>query len=261
MNTSAQAFKALHIPGDPMVLFNIWDAGSAKVVADAGAQAIATGSYGVAEAQGYTDGEALPLEAALANLERILLVTDVPVSIDMESGYGNTPEEVRTSVASAYSAGAAGINIEDRLPGEVMRTPVTEQAARIRAAADCGIFVNARCDVFRGQPAERHGPELVEQVLVRARAYADAGAGGLFVPFTVHRSSIAAICNASPIPVNIIWTPAAAGGFSNRAELAELGVARISHGHRPWAAAMEWLAAEAQSVMEGRAPSYDDVST
>ena len=143
------------------------------------------------------------------------------------------------------------------MPGMDALTAAGEQSLRIKAAADTGIFVNARCDVSRGRPAEDHGPALVEQGLERARAYADAGASGLFVPFTTNRACIASICEASPIPVNIIWTPASAGGFSNRAELAELGVARISHGHRPWAAAMAWLGQEAVTVFSGEAATYD----
>ncbi|MDN3644911.1 isocitrate lyase/phosphoenolpyruvate mutase family protein [Pontixanthobacter aestiaquae] len=257
--TAIESFKNLHIPGDPLLLFNIWDAGSAKAVADAGAKAIATGSYGVAQAQGFADGEGFPLSAVLSNLERIASVTDLPISIDMESGYGSSPEQVTESVRAAMKAGAAGINLEDRMPGLDALTPIEDQTARIAAAAKTGLFVNARCDVFRGQPAETHGPELNEQVAERARAYADAGAGGLFVPFTTNRACIAAICEASPIPVNIIWTPASEGGFSNPSELAELGVARISHGHRPWAAAMAWLSGEAKSVFAGSTPSYDTV--
>ena len=251
------AFKALHVPGDPLVLFNIWDAGSAKAVGGAGAKAIATGSFGVAEAQGFADGEAFGLEDALVNLRRIVSVTELPVTLDMESGYGTTAEDVRHSVAAARAAGAAGINLEDRMPGVAALTPVAEQSARIAAAAASDLFVNARCDAFRGQPAATHGPDLVAAVLERARAYADAGATGLFVPFLTDRACIAAICETSPLPVNILWTPASAGGFSNRAELAELGVARISHGHRPWAAAMAWLAQAARSVLAGEAPPYD----
>ncbi len=251
------AFKALHVPGDPLVLFNIWDAGSAKAVAGAGAKAIATGSYGVAEAQGFADGEAFGLGVALVNLQRIIGVTDLPVTLDMESGYGATAEDVGRSVAAARAAGAAGINLEDRMPGVAELTPLAEQVARIAAAAASGLFVNARCDAFRGKPFEAHGPDLVEEVLNRALAYFDAGASGLFVPFTTSRACIAEICEQSLLPVNIIWTPASAGGFSGSAELAELGVARISHGHRPWAAAMGWLADSARAVLNGAAPPYD----
>ena len=128
------AFKALHIPGNPLVLFNIWDAGSAKAVAGAGAKAIATGSYGVAEAQGFKDGEAFGLEDALVNLRRILGVTDLPVTLDMESGYGGRAEDVGRSVAAACAAGAAGINLEDRMPGVAALTPVAEQCEIGRAS-------------------------------------------------------------------------------------------------------------------------------
>ena len=257
MTSKIETFARLHVPGNPLILFNIWDAGSAKAVGEAGAQAIATGSYGVAEAQGFKDGEAFTLDLALTNLERIIGVTDLPVTLDMESGYGTTAEEVGRSVAAARTAGAVGINLEDRMPGMTELTPVAEQARRIAAAAESGLFVNARCDVFRGKVPESHGPELVEQVLERARAYADAGSNGLFVPFTTNRACIAAICEKSPLPVNIIWTPASADGFSGRGELAELGVSRISHGHRPWAAAMDWLSAAAKAVLSGDAPPYD----
>lgn len=257
MNAKVEAFRALHVPGDPLLLFNIWDAGSAKAVAGAGAKAVATGSYGVAEAQGFKDGETFPLDRALDVLAGVLRVTDLPVTFDMEAGYGDTPQEVAVSVAQAYAVGAVGINMEDRMPGVAALNPVAVQVSRISAAASSGLFVNARCDVFRGQPAESHGSALVGQVLERARAYAAAGAMGLFVPFTTNRACIAAICEGSPLPVNIIWTPASASGFSGRAELAELGVARISHGHRPWAAAMDWLAAAAGKVLAGEAPPYD----
>ncbi|WP_338445528.1 isocitrate lyase/phosphoenolpyruvate mutase family protein [Pelagerythrobacter marensis] len=250
--SKVDAFRALHIPGDPLVLFNIWDAGSARVVAKAGAPAIATGSYGVAESLGYSDGETVPLDLVLANLARIVAVTDLPVSIDMEAGYGERPEDVAASVARARDAGAAAINMEDRGPGQDALVPVAEQAERLAAAASTGLFINARCDVFRGRDAASDGAELVAATLDRARAYADAGAGGLFVPFLADAGCIAAICEASPLPVNILWSPAC----GDRAALAKLGVARISHGHQPWEAAMTLLEREARAVLAGGTPGY-----
>lgn len=245
-------FRALHVPGDPLVLFNIWDAGSAKAVAAAGAQAIATGSYGVARARGSSDGENLSLDAALANLAEILSVTGLPVSIDMEAGYGATPAQVGTSVARARELGAAGINMEDRLPGSGDLLATAEAAARIGAAASTGLFVNARCDTFRGRDVVADGMALIDATLDRARAYADAGASGLFVPFLADAGCIAAICEGSPLPVNILWSPPC----GDRAALAALGVARISHGHQPWAAAMAWLEAQATAVLGGAIPPY-----
>ncbi len=246
------AFKALHVPGNPLILINIWDAGSVKAVAVAGAKAIATGSWGVASAQGSSDGENFPLDEALANLTRIHSVTDLPVTIDMESGYGADPAAVAASVAQAREAGASGINMEDRLPGHKELVAIADQAQRYRAAADSGLFVNARCDLFLGQDAAQDGDALVAATLERARAYADAGASGLFVPFLLDPKCIAAICAASPLPVNILRGKS---GPSHK-ELAELGVARISHGHQPWAAAMAWLTGQAQQVFGGGEPDY-----
>ena len=246
------AFKALHIPGEPLILINIWDAGSARAVAAAGAKAIATGSFGVAGAQGRADGEDFPLEDVFENLARILSVTDLPVTIDMEAGYGADPAAVGASVGRAKDAGAAGINMEDRLPGANELLPIADAVARYRAATATGIFVNARCDTFRGADAAKDGDALVVATLERARAYADAGAGSLFVPFLLDPKCIAAICDGSPLPVNILRGK---GGPTHQ-ELAALGVARISHGHQPWAAAMEWLAGQAQQVLGGAEPDY-----
>lgn len=252
MTNSIETFRALHVPGDPMVLFNIWDAGSAKAVAGAGAKAIATGSYGVAEAQGFKDGETFSIEDALRNLERILSVTDLPVTLDFESGYGDTPTEVAASVERARAYGAAGINMEDRMPGETALLPVAQAAERVGAAAQSGLFVNARCDVYRGIKPEDYGLHLIDDVLERAEAYAVAGAGGLFVPFLGDHPTITTICKASPLPVNILWGP----GRGTRAELAACGVARISYGHGPWAAAMDWLAGQARAVFAGEIVPY-----
>ncbi len=251
--SAADTFRALHVPGDPLVLFNIWDAGSAKVVAQAGARALATGSYAVAEAHGLGDGETLTLDLVLANLQRIVTVAgDLPVTLDVESGYGARPADVAASVARARDAGAAGINMEDRMPGKDSLVPLAEQAERIAAAAASGLFVNARCDMFRGRDAAVEGPTLVEALLERARAFADAGASGLFVPFLADPPLIAAICERAPLPVNILWSPA----LGEREALAALGVARISHGHQPWAAVKSMLARETERVLAGGVPSY-----
>lgn len=252
MTDQIAQFKALHIPGDPLILVNIWDAGSARAVATSGAKAIATGSWGVACAQGSADGENFPLSDALANLTRIRSVTDLPVSIDMEAGYGVDAAAVGESVGCAKSAGAAGINMEDRMPGTNDLVPISDAAKRVGAAADSGLFVNARCDMFRGQDPAKDGKALVAAVLERARAYADAGAGGLFVPFLADARCIAAICDASPLPVNILRSKA---GPTHK-ELAGLGVARISHGHQPWAAAMAWLSGQTAKILAGGEPDY-----
>ena len=252
MNKKIQTFGDLHIPGDPLILVNIWDAGSAKAVAAAGAKALATGSYGVAGAQGIADGEAFSLDDAIVNLEHIVAASDLPVSIDMEAGYGEDAGEVRRSVQRAFDAGASGINMEDRMPGENDLIAPEIFAERVAAAASTGLWVNARCDVFRGQSAAMDGDALVEQVLKRATIYADAGAGSLFVPFLSDEKCIGAICGASPLPVNILRSSEG----PSAAELASLGVARISHGHQPWAAAMHWLTGQAEKIFGGAEPDY-----
>jgi len=233
------------MPGRPLVLFNIWDAGSAVAVAGAGAKAIATGSWGVAGSLGFKDGETLPLDLAVANLERILAVTDLPVTIDMEAGYGDDSAEVGRSVARSASAGAVGINLEDKDPVTRQLFPVAQASERIAAAAATGLFVNARADHFILTPKAEHCAAGVEAVLERARAYADSGARGLFAPFLHDDALIGRLCEASPLPVNILTGP----GCPPHARLAELGVARISHGHGPWAAAMAWLAEEARNAI------------
>lgn len=248
----AEAFRAPHIPGHPLVLFNIWDAGSAKAVAAAGAAALATGSWSVAAAHGLADGEALPLELALANLRRIVAATDLPVTIDLESGYGASPAEVGQTVAQAIAAGAIGCNLEDSVPGDSSLRPVAEAAQRIAAAraacerAGVAAFVNARTDVFFQGPSETHDHAMVEAALGRARAYADAGADGLFVPGLVDERLIARVVEGSPLPVNIMMGP----GTPPIPRLAELGVARVSHGPGPYLTAMRALEAAARAVMD-----------
>ena len=245
-------FKLLHVSGDPLILVNIWDAGSAKAVEAAGAKALATGSYGVAGAQGMDDGEHFPFDMVLANLEKIVTATDLPVSIDMEAGYGDTPAEVSASVSRARDLGACGINMEDRLPGETDLLPIKGYCDRLEAAAASGLFINARCDVFRGHSAEADRKTLVEDAIERANAYANSGADGFFVPFLSDGDCIAEICEKSPLPVNILRSP---DSYTHK-QLAEMGVARISHGHQSWAAAMAWLEGQAKQVLEGGEPDY-----
>ncbi|HEY8051463.1 MAG TPA: isocitrate lyase/phosphoenolpyruvate mutase family protein, partial [Steroidobacteraceae bacterium] len=127
MKTRAEAFRALHVAGRPLVLFNVWDAGSAKAVAAAGASAIATGSWSVAAANGFTDGEQIPLDMALENLRRIVAATVLPVTVDLESGYGKSAVEVGRTIGRAIEAGAVGCNLEDSFPESGKLRESTEQ--------------------------------------------------------------------------------------------------------------------------------------
>jgi 2-methylisocitrate lyase-like PEP mutase family enzyme len=235
----ARWFAALHVPGDPLVLFNAWDAGSAKAVAEGGAKAIATGSWSVAAAHGYGDGEGLPLTLALANAERIAEAVELPVTIDFEGGYAEAPELVATNMAMLTACGAIGCNFEDgMLGGEGLHAPGA-QAARIAAATRAGgpdFFINARTDLFLKAQATDHAG-LVDEAIDRGAAYAEAGASGFFVPGLVDLGLLERLCAAVKLPVNVMVWP----GVPSRAEFAGVGVARISHGPGPYRLAMAAL--------------------
>ncbi len=246
----AEQFRALHIPGKPFVLFNVWDAGSAKAVAASGAKAIATGSWSVASANGFEDGERIALAMAIDNLRRIVGVTGLPVTIDLERGYGEAPEAVGETIGLAFDAGAVGCNLEDSFPANGKLRETVDQAARIRRArqsadaANIRFFINARTDVFFQRAAEHHDDAMVTEALERARAYAEAGADGLFAPGLADINLIARLAKASPLPLNIMvgdTTPPLRA-------LAECGVARVSHGPRPYLLAMKALGEAARAA-------------
>ena len=249
--SKARAFTALHIPGKPLVLFNVWDAGSAKAVADAGAKALATGSWSVAAANGYPDGERIPLDLAMGNLSRIVRATALPVSVDIESGYGKTAEEVGRTVARTLEAGAVGCNLEDSFPENGTLRETAEQVARIRAArkaaeaAKIPYFINARSDVFFQAPAPQHDAAMLEAAITRARAYAEAGASGFFAPGLVDRELIARLTAACPLPLNVMVSK----GTPALSSLGEAKVARISHGPGAYLTAMRSLTEAARAAM------------
>jgi 2-methylisocitrate lyase-like PEP mutase family enzyme len=256
VTTSGQAAKAetlrsLHVSGRPLVLFNIWDAGTAKAVAAAGARALATGSWSVAAANGFADGERLPLDLAIDNLARIVRAADLPVTIDLESGYGETAGEVARSVARAIEAGAVGCNLEDSFPRDGSLRDTGEQAERIAAArsaageAGVALFINARTDVFFQKPAQAHDKAMVHAALDRAKVFAGAGADGLFVPGMVDEALIAHLVEASLLPVNIMVE----ANTPSLSRLAELGVARVSHGPGPYLAMMKVLGDAARAAL------------
>jgi 2-methylisocitrate lyase-like PEP mutase family enzyme len=245
-----EQFRALHIPGKPLVLFNIWDAGGAKAVATGGAKAIATGSWSVANANGFADGERIPLALAIDNLRRIVGATDLPVTIDLESGYGDSPEVVGQTIALAIDAGAVGCNLEDSFPANGKLRETVDQADRIRCArqtadaANIRFFINARTDVFFQRPPEQHDDAMVAETIERARAYAEAGADGVFAPGLANISLIARLVEASRLPLNIMVGDATPPVRA----LAEHGVARVSHGPRPYLMAMKALEQAARAA-------------
>ncbi|MGZ3518139.1 MAG: isocitrate lyase/PEP mutase family protein [Vulcanimicrobiaceae bacterium] len=246
----AKQFKALHIAGNPLILFNIWDAGGARAAAAGGAKAIATSSWSVANANGFADAEKMPRKFAIDNLCRIAAATDLPVTIDLEAGYGDSPEMVGETVSLAIDAGAVGCNLEDSFPTDGKLRETIEQVERIRRArqvadaANSGFFINARSDVFFQAPPDQHDDSMIAEAIERACAYAAAGADGIFMPGLADRELIAKLARASPIPLNIM----VGDSTPPLRKLGELGVARVSYGPGPYFIAMKALEEAARAA-------------
>ncbi|GAA0328660.1 isocitrate lyase/phosphoenolpyruvate mutase family protein [Sphingomonas oligophenolica] len=251
MSYKFQAFSALHVPGDPLILYNAWDPGSARAVASAGAKAIATGSWSVAAAQAYGDGEALPLELALAGAARIAGAVDLPVTIDFEGGYAVEPAAVAANATRLVATGAIGCNFEDQVVGGEGLHPVDFQVARIaaiRAATGRDFFINARTDIFLQNGPATHDEAKADEAIARGNAYAAAGASGFFVPGLVDLALLQKISRAVRLPINFMAFPGAPG----TRDVADAGVARISHGPNPYRTAMAALTAAAQEAFDWR---------
>jgi len=224
-STRAATFHGLHDhPSRPLVLVNVWDAASARLVEDAGATAIATTSAGVAWSRGRPDGNTLTRAEAMDAVARIVASVSVPVTVDIESGYADDADGVARTVDAVLEAGGVGINIED---GRLHPEALADRIGAARRAADRAgvrLFVNARTDVHLAGLVD---PErLLAETLERARRYRGAGADGVFVPGVRDAETIRALVESIDGPVNVMAGP----GSPTVAELARLGVARISLG-------------------------------
>ena len=242
-----ERFAALHVPGDPLILYNIWDVGSAQAVVRAGAKALATGSHPVADANGFSDGQGVPIDFALANAKRIVDSVEVPVTIDFEGGYAVEPEEVGDNVARLAQTGAVGCNFEDQVIGGEGVHPLDLQQRRIaaiRAAVGPDFFINARTDLFLKE--QDHNDSLVDRVIERGKAFADSGASGFFVPRLSDSRQIERAVREVQLPLNVIAFP----GAPPKSEWASAGVARISHGPFPHRALMEQLEKMARAAID-----------
>lgn len=230
-------FHALHRQPRPLMLTNAWDAGSARLFASQGAQAIATTSAGVAWSLGYRDGDVLPLDEHVACVRRIRRVIGVPLSVDIEGGYSDDPAAVREAVARFLDAGAVGINLQDgSAPPELLCRKIdAARAAASRAGVD--LYINIRCDVLARQLAPRAG--WVDETLHRARLYDAAGANGLFPLAATDPADIAALAAGTPLLLNVIAWP----GLPPVAQLDALGVRRVSTGS--WIPQTLWARAAA----------------
>ena len=249
----AKVFHALHIKGDPVILYNIWDPGSASVVAGAGAKALATGSAPVAMTQNYPDGEKIPLETALMNVARIVEQTELPVSLDFEGAYSSEPAGVLANIKRALATGVVGFNFEDQIVGTANLYGIAEQTDRISAVREAiddsgtGAFLNARTDIFLKNARDRHGAAMLDLALERAEAFVSAGADGFFAPGLADPVLIGRLCSSVSIPVNIIALP----GTPPTEELKTLGVSRISYGPVPYRKLMAALSADAKVAFSG----------
>lgn len=230
LNAKARLLRSLH-DGPALVLPNAWDTASAVLIEAAGAAAVATTSAGVSWSLGRQDGERLTRDEMTAVIARIAAAVDVPVTADVEGGYGHEPGDVAATVEAVTGAGAAGINLEDSKAGEGTLFDAAAQAARIRAAREAAVaagvpdlVINARTDVYLfgiGEPEGRY-----DDVLERARAYAEAGADCLFVPGLLDLDVLKALVADAPVPVNAMAVPQG----PTVAELTAAGVRRISLG-------------------------------
>jgi 2-methylisocitrate lyase-like PEP mutase family enzyme len=245
----AEAFRGLHHRKQILVLLNAWDAASARIFEVAGAPAIATTSSGLAAARGYPDGQKIPRDMMVAALRQICRIVDIPVSADIEWGYGTTVGEVCDTVKAVIGAGAIGINIEDAMQNPTL---LVERIGAIREAAaarDVPLFINARTDVYlrgQGEPAARFA-----DAVRRLRAYEAAGADGLFAPGLGEPEVISKLLREIHLPLNIL----AGQGVPAAKELEGLGVKRVSMGGGLQRAALTQARRVAAEVLE--TGSYD----
>jgi 2-methylisocitrate lyase-like PEP mutase family enzyme len=232
------------------VLYNAWDAGSAKAIASAGAPVIATSSWAVAAAHGYEDGESIPFPLVEQILARVVRAVEVPVTVDVEGGYSNDPQACADNIARLVDHGVAGINFEDRIVSGTGLHDIKAQSERIRAirrmaeARSIPLFINARTDLYLGTGIAPM--EGIAEAQERAMAYAEAGASGFFVPGLVDLQAIAKLCEKIDLPLNVMVMP----GLPDAHELANVGAARISHGPGSYLRAMEAVRVAAQGVQQ-----------
>jgi 2-methylisocitrate lyase-like PEP mutase family enzyme len=259
-----KVFRALHAGPDMLVLPNAWDAGSARVIEAAGAKAIATSSAAVAWAHGYPDGQFLPFERMVAMVEEMTRIVRVPLSADIESGFGDTASAVEEPVARIVGAGAVGVNIEDGTDAPDLLCAKIERAKKVAAKAGVDLWVNARVDVYIRKLSD--GDAAFEESVRRAEIYKSAGADSIFVPALVDGPTIGRMVPRVGLPFNALaWA-----GLPDASTLKKLGVRRLSAGgwlarvayDRAYLAAQAFLAegkVEAFSHPEITVPNLNDL--
>jgi 2-methylisocitrate lyase-like PEP mutase family enzyme len=249
-----------------LVLPNAWDAGSARIFVEAGFKALATTSAGIAFSLGYPDGERISRDEMLAAVSRITRRIDVPITADMEAGYGITPTHVAETVRGVIDAGAVGMNLEDRVEDKpLIDFPLAVERVRAaRAAADAAgvpLVLNARTDAF--EAAELRPAQRFEEAVKRGNAFREAGADSVFVPFVGDRDTIERLVQSIRAPLNILGTPTA----PTLKDMATLGVRRVTFGSAPMRAtlglvrrmAREWRDKGTYGTLEAYGMPFSDL--
>ena len=242
----AQQFAALHRPGQPLLLPNPWDAGSARLLRWLGFEALATTSSGSAATLGVLDGQ-LDAEQALAHAATIAAATELPVSADLENGFADDPAGIAETARGAVGAGLAGFSIEDYSGDDSDPIyPFDEAAERVRVAAEVAHGGEARLVLTGRCENHLHGRDDLDDTIARLRAYQEAGADVLYAPGLTDSGQIRTLIDAVDRPVNVLALP----GVAPVPELASLGVARISVGGAFAFAAIDALVAAGNELRE-----------
>lgn len=247
----AENLRGLHCGEQPLVLINVWDVAGAKIVEELGFPAAATASAAISASLGFEDNEAIGRDAMLAVVKRIAGAVEIPVTADLEAGYGPTVEDAVATARGAIEAGAVGLNFEDSAHKDTSILYDAElQAARIRAIREVGaqlgvpLVINARTDVFFR--TELPDEEKFRESVRRGKIYLEAGADCIYVLGPTDESIIERLVKAIPAPLNMLALPEA----PSIARMAELGVKRISYGPRPMRHAMTAFREAAQHVRD-----------
>jgi 2-methylisocitrate lyase-like PEP mutase family enzyme len=267
-SSKAESFRAMHYGPHILLLPNAWDSASARIFEESAFSAIATTSAGIAFALGYRDGQRIPRQEMLDQVARIVRVVNVPVTADVESGYGDRPEDAAQTARAVIEAGAIGMNLEDATGDSAH--PLTDlplQIEKIKAVMEAGkaagvpLVLNARTDVYLAQvgaPDSRY-----QETLRRLTAYREAGANCLFAPGIREARIIAKLIKDLQAPLNIL----AVSGAPSVPELEKLGVARVSVGSGPMRATLGLVQRFAQELKQQgtysaleNAPSYDQIN-
>ncbi|MDT4892890.1 MAG: hypothetical protein QOE97_1925 [Pseudonocardiales bacterium] len=245
LRDEADELRRLHDDLELLVLVNVWDAASARVIAALpGCRAIATASHAIAAAHGYDDGEQIPRELMIAAIARIAAAVAIPVTADLEAGYG----DVDATVRAAIGAGAVGANLEDAMRPFDDSVRAVEAAVAAGAAEGIPFVLNARTDVYF-EPGGRAPRECIDEAIRRGRAFLDAGAACVFVPGRLDASTAAALVDGIGLrKVSVLAVP----GGATPAEFAAAGVARVSFGPWPHLAALSALGDVGTALLAGQ---------